>query len=141
MLPPMSEPANADALPDVNDQCMRGARLVDEGRLTEAAECFRALADRADIAEGTRCVMAVNLATVYDKMGHVETAIQTYEFASSLMVRGFAWIEERRAQYLFEHDRIDDAIGVWNGILTLPFIGEDVTRRIEQNLATTRGKL
>lgn len=119
---------------------MRGAKLVDEGKLTEAAECFRALAERQDLAEGTRCVMAVNLATVYDKMGHVDTAIQTYEYASGLIVRGFAWIEERRAQFLFERDRIDDAIAVWEGILALPFVAEEVAQRCEQNLATARAK-
>jgi hypothetical protein len=125
----------------VNDECLRGARLVDEGKLQEAAECFRALADRPDIAEGTRCIMAVNLATVYDKMGHTDPAVETYEFAAGLMVRGFVWIQECRAQFLFEKARIADAIHVWEETLALPFVDDAVLKRVEQNLAVARSKL
>ena len=67
--------------------------------------------------------------------------IQTYEFAAGLMVRGFTWIEERRAQFLFEKKRIEDAIHVWEGVLALPFIPEDALKRVEQNLAVARAQL
>ena len=134
-----AQPAESP-LPDFDNECFRGAKLVDEGKLEEAAEVFRTLSERADLAEGTRCVMAVNLATVYEKMGHLDTAIQTYEYATGLVLRGYTWIEERRAQFLFEHDRAADAIEVWEGILALPFLTDDTVKRIEHNIKTARAK-
>ena len=55
-------------------------------------------------------------------------------------MRGYTWIEERRAQFLFEHDRAADAIEVWEGILALPFLTDDTVKRIEHNIKTARAK-
>ncbi|MBC8109411.1 MAG: tetratricopeptide repeat protein [Anaerolineae bacterium] len=131
-----SDPKTGD--PDA--ACMRGAALVEEGKLHEAAEIFRTLSERTDLADGHRAVMAVNLATVYDKMGHVDTAIQTYEYASTITLRNYVWTEEGRAEYLFKRERYDEAIGVWEHILTLSFLPDEVVKRVEQNLAVANEK-
>ena len=137
----MSEPTQpTEPLPDPDDECRRGALLVEEGKLHDAAEIFRTLSARSDVPDGFRTVMAVNLATVYEKMGHVDTAIQTYEYAATIALRNYVWAEEGRAEFLFKHNRIDDAIGVWEHVLTLPFLPDEVVKRVEQNLQVAHDK-
>lgn len=120
---------------DVDAECMRGAELVNAGKLAEAAEVFRALCDNAKIAESIRALMAHNLATVYDKMGHTDTAMKTREYATSIVLTPFVFAEETRAAYLYEKGQVQRAAEVWRSLLGLKMLPSDVKARVEYNLA------
>ena len=124
---------------DWESECIRAAELVNQNKLAEAAEIFRTLSSSiGQVPDGARAVMAVNLAVVYDKMGHQDTAIQTYEFAAGIVQSPYLFAEEARATYLHKISRVDEAIEVWESLLGLNPMPHETRQRIGQNLATAK---
>jgi tetratricopeptide (TPR) repeat protein len=117
-----------------NDECRHAAELFEKGDYVAAAHIFSALCERTDLAESERGFMAHNLAMAYDKMGEIESAVATYEFAASMSLGPYIYMQSMRAGYLFEHGRKDDAIAIWQHLLTLDNLQPKDRHACEHNL-------
>jgi tetratricopeptide (TPR) repeat protein len=117
-----------------NDEITRAANLFNEGKYTEAAEIFLRLCERADAPSDERAFMGANLATTYDKLGDTARAADTYQYAAGMAMRSYVQVQELRAAYLFEHARKDDAIAVWEHLLSLDLLMPDRQEIIRHNL-------
>ena len=125
---------------DFADEITRGAGLFEQGNLAEAAEVFKGLAEKEDLDTGGRVIAAWNLAVTYDKMGHADHAVSTYEYGAGLATQGYVSAQERRAEYLFKLGRLDDAIAVWEHLAGLEFIAADRLAILQHNLATAHAQ-
>ena len=125
---------------DFADEITRAAGLFEQGKLTEAAEIFKGLAEKEDLDPSGRVIAACNLAVTYDKLGHRDHAVSTYEYGVSLVTQGYVYAQERRAEYLFKLGRADDAIAVWEHLAGLEFIAADWLATVEQKLATANAQ-
>ncbi len=117
-----------------DDEIMRAAGFFEAGKLAEAAEIFKRLCEQEDLGRAGRMIAAVNLAATYDKMGHPDHAVQTYEYGVSVTTVDYVFAQERRADYLFTLGRVDDAIAVWEHLLALEFLAPDRAEPLRQNL-------
>jgi Tfp pilus assembly protein PilF len=121
-----------------NDQIMEGAKFFEEGQYAQAAEVFLKLCERADAPSDERAFMGMNLAVTYDKMGHTEQAAESYEFAAGMAMRSYVNVQERRAAYLYENDRKDEAIAVWEHLISLDLLMPERQEIIKHNLNQAR---
>lgn len=112
----------------------QGAVLFESGQLQEAADIFRRLCEQADLPSSHRAVNAVNLATVYDKMGHVDHAVAMHDYCVGLSVDPYVWAQNARAQYLLKIGRVEDAIGVWQHLTDLEFLPADRAEAVRNGL-------
>ena len=125
---------------DLDNEILHGAQLFEQGNLTDAAAIFKRLCEREDLPHGIRAIMAHNLATTYDKMGHPDHAIATYEYGVSLAVINYVFAQENRANYLFQRKQYDEAIAVWEHLLGLDFLADDSAAAIRHNADQARAQ-
>ena len=125
---------------DFADEITRAAGLFEAGKLTEAAEIFKGLAEKETIDPSGRVIAAANLAVTYDRMGHPDHAVSTYEYGVSLVTQGYVYAQERRAEYLFKLGRVDDAIEIWEHLAGLEFIAADWLATVQQKLAAAHAQ-
>ena len=116
------------------DEITRGAQLFEAGKLSEAAEVFKRLAEMEELGRTGRAIAAVNLAVTYDKMGHTDHAVATYEYGVGVVVSDYLFAQENRAAYLLKIGRVDDAIGVWEHLLDLDFVPQERADAYRKNL-------
>ena len=121
------------------DEIMRGAGLFEAGRLAEAAEVFKRLCEQEELPRSGRAIAAVNLAVTYDKMGHVDHAVATHEYGVGVVTADYVFAQENRAAYLYKVGRVDDAVAVWEHLLTLEFLPPDRAAAFKQNIQTASG--
>jgi tetratricopeptide (TPR) repeat protein len=119
---------------DFGDEITRGAQLFESGKLAEAAELFKRLAEKEDLGRAGRAIASVNLAVTYDRMGHPDHAVAAYEYGVGVVVTDYVFAQEHRAAYLFNIGRIDDAIGVWEHLLDLDFLPQQRADAFRQSL-------
>jgi hypothetical protein len=114
------------------------ADLVDKGDYVAALEVLRSLVE-SDLPDLDRSVMAVNMATVCDKMGQVPDALGWYDYGIALeypLMRCF--VTERKAEYLIGKGRKAEAVAVYETLLPEPFLTLGERERIRQNVAILR---
>src|SRR4051812_26203135 len=116
------------------DEITHAAGLFKTGRLAEAAEIFKRLCEREDLGSAGRVIAAHNLATTYDKMGHPDHAVATHEFGVGLVTSDYAFAQENRADYLHRIGRTEEAVAVWQHLLTLEFLDTERAERVRHNL-------
>jgi tetratricopeptide (TPR) repeat protein len=121
-----------------HDDMHEAARLVDDGKLREAAEIFRRLCATEEIGEGVRMINSVNLAVVYDKLGDVEGALKCYDFGAGMGLKIYVFAIERKAEYLVTQNRIDEAIETYEHLLSLDLLPDDKRATFEHNLTVAR---
>ena len=123
---------------DYHDDMHEAARLVDEGKLREAAEIFRRLSATEEVGAGVRMINAVNLAVVYDKLGDVEGALKCYDYGAGLGLGIYDFALEQKAAYLFNQNRLDEAIATYEHLLSLDLLPDDRRATFEHNLTVAR---
>ncbi len=119
---------------DWHEECVTAADLFEKGDYATAADIFVRLCEREDIADMDRAYMGYNLARTHDKLGDPESAAASYDFAASMAIKPYVWFQELRAAYLYEHGRRDDAVAVWEHLLTLDLLLPERRAAIEHNL-------
>jgi tetratricopeptide (TPR) repeat protein len=119
---------------DFAEEITTGAALFEAGRMAEAAEVFKRLCEKEDLARTARSIAAVNLAVTYDKMGHPDHAVATYEYCVGVATIDYVFAQEQRADYLQKLGRVDDAVRVWSHLLDLEFLAPDRAQAIRQKL-------
>jgi tetratricopeptide (TPR) repeat protein len=134
------EPRRIVASMNFADEITRAAGLFEQGNLSEAAEVFKGLAEKQDLEAGGRAIAAYNLAVTYDKMGHPDHAVRTYEYGVGLVTQNYVYAQQRRAEYLHQIGRLDDAIAVWEHLADLEFIAPESLAVVQQNLATAQAQ-
>ena len=125
---------------DLDNEILHGAQLFENGNLTDAAAIFKRLCEREDLPHGIRAIMAHNLATTYDKMGHPDHALGTLEYGVGLTVINYVFAQENRANYLFKLQRYDEAIAIWDHLLALDFLAADRAAAIRHNADQARAQ-
>ncbi len=125
---------------DFADEITRGAALFEAGKLAEAADVFKGLCERQDLDNKGRAIASVNLAVTYDKMGHADHAVATYEYGVGAMTDDYVFAQEHRASYLFKLGRTDEAVAVWEHLLDLEFLAPDRADAFRQGLEAAAGR-
>lgn len=136
----MSQQESSTPAPSWQDEMTHAAHLFEAGQLADAAAIFKRLCEREDLSNGIRAMLAHNLATTYDKMGHPEHAISTHEYGVSLAVRDYVFAQQNRAAYLAGIGHNDEAIAIWEQLLTLDFIADTSAEAIRRNTETVRAR-
>lgn len=134
----MTQHASSAPAPTWQDEMTRAANLFESGNLADAAAIFKRLCEREDLSNGVRAMLAHNLATTYDRMGHPEHAISTHEYGVSLAMRDYVFAQQNRAAYLAGIKRADEAIAIWEQLLTLDFLADQSADTIRRNIDTVR---
>jgi tetratricopeptide (TPR) repeat protein len=110
---------------DFANEISRGAALFESGKLADAADVFKRLCEQEDLPGKGRAIAAVNLAVTYDKMGHPDHAVATYEYGVGVVTADYVFAQEHRAGYLYTLGRVDDAVAVWSHLLELEFLAPE----------------
>lgn len=125
---------------DFANEITRAAALFEAGNLTEAATVFKQLCEQENLARGARSIAAVNLAVTYDKMGHPEHALASYEYGVGVVTTDYVFAQDHRAAYLFKLGRTDEAVAVWERLLELEFIEPERAEALRQNIKSALDK-
>ncbi len=125
---------------ELEAEMIRAAQIFEQGNYAEAAAIFKRLCEREDLSHGVRAVLAHNLATTYDKMGHPDHALATFEYGVSLVVTDYVFAQENRANYLFQRQQFDEAIHIWDHLLALDYLPADRAAAIRHNLDQARAQ-
>ena len=123
---------------DLDAEMHEAARLVGENKLREAAEIFRRLSTTEEIGSGVQMINACNLAVVYDKLGDVEGALKCYDYGAGLGVKIYVFALERKASYLCDQNRPDEAIEIWEHLLSMDLLPDDRRAAFEHNVRVLR---
>ena len=125
---------------DFAGEITRGAALFEAGKLTEAAQVFKQLCELEELPAKGRSIAAVNLAVTYDKMGHTDHAVATYEYGVAVVTPDYLFVQQERANYLSKVGRVDEAVAVWRHLLDLEFLDDvraaDIRGRLDRAGAT-----
>jgi len=123
------------------EECERANALFEKGEYTAAATVFADLCERQDIPAEHKIIMAHNLAMTYDKLGQVDDALASYEFGASAVTNAFSWIQEMRASYLFNQNRITEALAIYELLLAIDVLPVDRKTALEHNRQIARARL
>ncbi len=119
-------------------RCHEAAAHFEKGDFQSAAEIFAELCNRADIPQTERSYMGMNLATTYDRMGQVQQAIETYEWAVSMAMWPYSYMQESRAAYLASRGRAAEAVRILEHVLGLDLLPQERRASAESILAQAR---
>ena len=119
----------------------QAAEHFEAGNFQAAAELFYQICNDIQIPAGERAYMCMNLALTYDKMGLVQEAADSYQFAVTLALQPLMFVQTTRATYLIEHGRAAEAIAIIEELLSLEALSPEDRAACEQNLAEARRRL
>jgi tetratricopeptide (TPR) repeat protein len=108
------------------------AGLIDVGHLKEAEAALYKLIF-SEISDVDRGILCVRMASVYDKMGDTDHALEWYNKAIAAeepLCRFDA--AEKKAQYLSWLGHNADAVGICEGLLKQPYLSEGDKDRMRQ---------
>jgi tetratricopeptide (TPR) repeat protein len=95
----------------------RASDLVDAGKHAQAIEVLRQLVD-SDLPDFDKGVMCMNIATVHDKMGNRQAALQSYAEALDHECKTTSYfIAQQYAAYLSQLGLYADSIGVYQTLV------------------------
>lgn len=113
------------------------ANAVDAQDYDKALQLLKGLIE-SDLPDLDKSVMSINVAVVWDKKGNSLEALRWYDRAVQLERphhRYFA--QQEKAKYLLGLDRKEEALSIYRGLLTKPFLvlsdQERISAFIKQN--------
>ncbi len=122
---------------DYNDYLQashKAARLVEDGDYPGAIRVLQALL-ASDISDFDKAMMCANLATVHEKMGQEQAALDWYDKGVAYEEPGRRYtVAEMKAAYLAEKGRSQESLEVYTGLLARPFLTEADKARIRENV-------
>ena len=119
---------------DFSSEISRAAGLFEAGKLVEAAEIFRQLSTKEDLDRTGRIIATINLAVTYDKMGHADHAVSTYEYGMGIATEDYLLAQGNRATYLHKIGRVKEAVRIWEHLLTLEFLSPEREKAYRHNI-------
>ena len=125
---------------DYVDQANAANVLYEAGDIDGAIAGFESLV-KSDISDIDKSLMAHNVARVCIKGGHIDAALEWFDYAIALeapLCR--CLIQEHKAAYLAELRRDAEAIALYEAIYILPYATEADKQRIWSNLLIQIGR-
>lgn len=123
-----------------HEEIQRAANMFEAGDLAGAGAIFARIANDPQVPDFERAMMAINLATVQDRMGNLADALAAYDLAIGLSVKFYAFVQGNHAAFLFERGYREEAIALWEHLLSIEQIEPDRRKVFELNLQTARNQ-
>ena len=119
-------------------KAQQALQLIQVTRYQEAVDALYQLI-LSEISDVDKADLCAKLAAVYDRMGNTDEAINWYE-------KGIAYeqnycryeVSEKKAQYLSQLGRSDQAVSIYESLMKQPFVSEAEKERMRK---TTQGLL
>lgn len=121
-----------------HDDCHRAAALFEQGDHAGAADLFRQICARPDVGQSDKALMFINLATICEKMGRHDQAIQAFDDARAQSLQCYFYVEQSRAVFLIRTGRSAEAIPLIENLLRHPALTGDYRVGCEENLRIAR---
>lgn len=119
----------------------RASRLVERGDYARAIAILKDLVS-SDISDVDKAMMCLNIAIVYDKMGHPEEALAWYdEGAKYERAHERHFVAEKKAAYLAQQERYRDSLYAYEELLNRASLTEGDRERITMNIETLRKRV
>jgi len=116
------------------------SQLVREARYKQAVDSLYQLI-LSDISDIDKADLCTQLATVYDRMGNTNDAVAWYEKGISYEQNYCRYeVAEKKAQYLSQQGRNDQAVPIYESLLKQPFVSEAEKDRMRKNIKNFLGK-
>ena len=120
------------------DKANAASKMFDEGDLDGAMIGFEELV-KSDISDIDKSMMCYNVARVCEKGGHIDHALEWYDYGISLeepLCR--CLVQEHKAAFFANQRRDAEAIALYERIYALPYATEGDKERIWKNLLILR---
>jgi tetratricopeptide (TPR) repeat protein len=115
------------------------SQLIQERRHNEAIEALYQML-LSDISEIDKADCCVNLAVVYDQMGDTDEAIAWYEKGISYEQTYCRYeVTEKKAHYLSQLGHSNQAVPLYESLLTQPYITESEKDRMRKTVQSFLG--
>jgi hypothetical protein len=122
------------------NRAQQASELMSSSRLQETVD-FLYLLFLSDISDIDKTGICANLATVYDRMGNTESAISWYDKGIDLeQIYCRFEVSEKKAQYLSQLGRSQEAVPIYETLITQPFISEADKERMRKTIQILLGK-
>ena len=116
------------------------SQLVREARYKQAVDSLYQLI-LSDISDIDKADLCTQLATVYDRMGNTNDAVAWYEKGISYEQNYCRYeVAEKKAQYLSQLGRNDQAVPIYESLLKQPFVSEAEKERMRKTMKIFLGK-
>jgi tetratricopeptide (TPR) repeat protein len=116
------------------------SQLIHEARFKEAVEALYQLF-LSDISDLDKADMCADLAVVYDRMGNTDEAMNWYEKGISYEQDYCRYaMVEKKAQYLSQLGRNDQAVSIYESLIQQPFVSEAEKERMRKTIQNLLGK-
>ena len=115
---------------DYVDAASAANALFDAGKHDEAIAAFEVLL-KSDISDIDKSMMAYNIAHICEKAGHLDHALEWFDYGISLEEPLCRCLVREHKAALFENLRRDaEAIAIYEALYTLPYETEPDKERI-----------
>lgn len=123
---------------DWADECREAAKCFESGDYHAAADTFTRLCERSDIPDNERAWLGHNLAKCYLELRDTESARSSYEFAVTMALGQYVYLQELRAASLIELQLAHEAIAIYEHLLSLDLLLPEKREIFEHNLRILR---
>jgi tetratricopeptide (TPR) repeat protein len=121
---------------DYLNRTNQAAKLMQSGRFKEAVVCLYKLF-LSDISDIDKVNICTNMATVYDRMGNTEEAISWYDKGIAIEQNYHRFeAHEQKAQYLSQIGHNQEAVPIYESLISQPFISEADKERMRKATQT-----
>jgi tetratricopeptide (TPR) repeat protein len=116
------------------------SQLIQEAHFKEAVDALYQLI-LSDISDIDKAEMCANLAVVYDRMGNTDDAMAWYEKGISYEQNYYRFdVAEKKAQYLSQLGRSNQAVPIYESLMKEPFVSEVEKERMRKTVQSFLGK-
>ena len=121
---------------DFLHQTQQASEASQSGRLQEAANLFNDLF-LSDISDIDKAAMCGHLANIHDRMGKTGDALFWFDKGVDLEQSYFRYeLMEKKAEYLVAIGKPQDAVRIYESLITQPFVTEDEKERMRKTIQT-----
>jgi tetratricopeptide (TPR) repeat protein len=114
------------------NRMQQASQLMSSSRMQETVD-FLYLLFLSDISDIDKTSTCLNLASVYDRMGNTDTAVTWYDKGIDLEQNYSRFeVAEKKAQYLSQLGRNDEAVKIYENLIKQPFVGEADKERMRK---------
>ena len=122
------------------NRTQQASELMSSGRLQETID-FLYLLFLSDISDIDKVSICANLATVYDRMGITESAISWFDKGIDLeLIYCRFEVTEKKAQYLSQLGRSNEALPIYETLISQPFVSEADKDRMRKTIQVFLGQ-
>jgi tetratricopeptide (TPR) repeat protein len=118
----------------------QAAQLIQSGRLHESVD-FLYQFFLSDISDINKINICTDLAAVYDRTGNTDEAIAWFDKGIALeCIYSRYEVLEKKAQYLSQLGRSQDAVLIYEALIKEPFVSEEEKERMRKRIQMLLGK-